>query len=155
MSSRQAPLVSQLADRVGQFVQTCASVVDTPPTTSSATAGEPSVDCGPSVTGSSRTASSSVETESAVFADPNGGPTSRTEVLEYGMTPEEYVHAVLERHDGRLKQRRFMDDYDWSSATVSRLLSDLEDQGAVERYRLGREKVVCLPDAAPRLPNAD
>ncbi|ELY67544.1 helix-turn-helix transcriptional regulator [Natrinema versiforme] len=81
--------------------------------------------------------------------DPDDGPTSRAEILEYGLTPEEYVRAVLVEHGGRLKQQRFIDRYGWSRATLSRLLSDLEDRDVVERYRIGREKVVCLPAAVP------
>lgn len=81
--------------------------------------------------------------------DPDDGPTSRAEILEYGLTPAEYVRAVLVDHGGRLKQQRFIDRYGWSRATLSRLLSDLEDRDVVERYRIGREKVVCLPAAVP------
>ncbi|WP_226480024.1 helix-turn-helix transcriptional regulator [Natrinema amylolyticum] len=83
------------------------------------------------------------------IVDPESGPTSRSDVLEYGVTPEEYVRAVLVEHGGRIKQRRFADRYGWAHATLSRLLSDLEERDVIDRYRLGREKVVCLPDAIP------
>ncbi|QCS41876.1 MarR family transcriptional regulator [Natrinema versiforme] len=81
--------------------------------------------------------------------DPDDGPTSRAEILEYGLTPAEYVRAVLVEHGGRIKQQRFIDRYGWSRATLSRLLSDLEGRDVVERYRIGREKIVCLPAAVP------
>lgn len=149
MSYRQAPLVSQLATRVDRFVRTCASVVEPPTTDSPGGTDEAPADRERGTTHYSRTAPSIEETELATLVDPDTGPTSRTEVLEHGLTPEEYVCVVLEHHDGRAKQCRFTNDYGWSPATVSRLLSDLEDRGAVERYRLGREKVVCLPDVAP------
>ncbi|ELY52581.1 helix-turn-helix transcriptional regulator [Natronolimnohabitans innermongolicus] len=80
--------------------------------------------------------------------DPETGPTSRSDILEYGCLPSQYVRAVLEEHGGRMKQRQFVERYGWSPSTLSELLSDLEDRGVVERYRLGREKVVCLPTAA-------
>ena len=83
----------------------------------------------------------------AALVDPDGGPTSRSEVLEYGVSPAEYVRAVVAEHGGRMKQRRFVDEYGWSASTVSRLLSELEDGGAIDRYRVGREKVVAVPGA--------
>lgn len=80
---------------------------------------------------------------------PSHWPTTHAEILEYGFTPEEYVRDVLSRNDGRLRQRRFVDDYGWAASTISRLLSELEERGRIVRYRLGREKVVCLPEAVP------
>ncbi|RZH67267.1 helix-turn-helix transcriptional regulator [Natrinema altunense] len=83
------------------------------------------------------------------LVDPDRGPTNRSELLEYGLTPAEYVRAVLIEHGGRIKQRRFAERYGWAHATLSRLLSELEERNVIDRYRLGREKVVCLPDAIP------
>lgn len=80
---------------------------------------------------------------------PSHWPTTHAEILEHGFTPEEYVRDVLSRNDGRLRQRRFVDDYGWAASTISRLLSELEERGRIVRYRLGREKVVCLPEAVP------
>lgn len=82
-------------------------------------------------------------------ANPSHWPTTHAEILEHGFTPEEYVRDVLSRNDGRLRQRRFVDDYGWAASTISRLLSELEERGRIVRYRLGREKVVCLPEAVP------
>ncbi|WP_245724130.1 helix-turn-helix transcriptional regulator [Natronorubrum texcoconense] len=78
--------------------------------------------------------------------DPETGPTSRGEILEYGLSPAAYVRAVVTEHGGRVKQCRFTDEYGWSSSTISRLLSDLEDRNVIERYRIGHEKVVQLPE---------
>ncbi|MCU4742825.1 helix-turn-helix transcriptional regulator [Natronoglomus mannanivorans] len=88
-------------------------------------------------------------TSSGPSDDPSHWPTTHAEILEYGSTPEEYVRDVLSRNDGRLRQRRFVDDYGWAASTISRLLSELEERGRIVRYRLGREKVVCLPEAVP------
>lgn len=85
------------------------------------------------------------DTSATALVDPDDGPTSRGEVIERGYSPAEYVRAVVVVHDGTVKQRQFADEYGWSAATISRLLSDLEDRGVIERYRLGREKIVCLP----------
>ena len=87
--------------------------------------------------------------------DPENGPTSRGEILEYGCTPADYVRAVLAEHGGRVKQRRFVDDYGWSPSTISRLLSDVEERGAIVRYRIGREKAVRLPDGTGESDGAD
>lgn len=65
--------------------------------------------------------------------------------------PAQYVRVVLTEHGGRLKQRRFVDEYGWSPSTISELLSSLEDDGAIERYRIGREKVIRLPDGEQQL----
>lgn len=73
-------------------------------------------------------------------------PTTRSEILDHGFTPAEYVRRVLREHGGQMRQRQFTDDYGWSPATSSRLLSKLESEGDVVRYRRGREKVVCLPE---------
>lgn len=73
-------------------------------------------------------------------------PTTREQIIECGLVPRTYVHRVLAEHGGRMKQCRFAEEYGWSASTISRLLSELEDEGAIERYRLGREKVVCLPE---------
>lgn len=86
----------------------------------------------------------------ADLLDPDNGPTSCSEILEHGCLPAQYVRAVLAEHGGRLKQRRFVDEYGWSPSTVSELLSTLEDDGAIERYRIGREKVIRLPDEERR-----
>lgn len=83
------------------------------------------------------------------IVDPDDGPTSRGDLVAYGLTPAEYVRAVLVEHGGRIKQHRFADRYGWSAASLSRLLTELEDEGVIARYRVGREKVVCLPEAVP------
>ena len=87
----------------------------------------------------------------AALLDPATGPTCQGEILEHGCVPAQYVRAVLAEHGGRLKQRRFVDEYGWSPSTVSELLSTLEDDGVIERYRIGREKVIRLPDEEQRL----
>ncbi|ADB61702.1 hypothetical protein Htur_2831 [Haloterrigena turkmenica DSM 5511] len=87
----------------------------------------------------------------AALLDPATGPTSQSEILEHGCMPAQYVRAVLTEHGGRLKQRRFVDDYGWSPSTISELLSSLEDDGVIERYRIGREKVIRLPDEERQL----
>lgn len=71
-------------------------------------------------------------------------------LLERGLTREEYVCEILAEHDGRLRQQRIKEYTGWSAASVSRLLGRMEDEGTITRFRIGNEKVVCVPDADPR-----
>lgn len=77
-------------------------------------------------------------------------PFSRETVLaRTGMTPEECVLELVERRDGRMRQSAVVEVTGWSPATVSRILSDMEDAGSIVRFRLGPGKVVFLPEHAP------
>lgn len=71
-------------------------------------------------------------------------------LLERGLTREEYVLEILDEHDGRLRQQRIKEYTGWSPASVSRLLGRMEDAERITRFRIGNEKVVCVPDADPR-----
>lgn len=72
-------------------------------------------------------------------------------LYEAGLEPREFVRRLVEEEGGHVKQQAFTDYTDWSEATVSRVLSDLEDEGLIARVEVGREKVVCLPEERPRL----
>jgi hypothetical protein len=75
---------------------------------------------------------------------------SKTElVAETGVSPRDYLRAVLEAHDGRLSQRDMCEHTGWSSSTISCLLGQMDDRGDVVQIRLGRETLVFLPDAVP------
>lgn len=65
------------------------------------------------------------------------------------LTNEELVRKLLSQHGGRMKQTQIVESTDWSKAKVSRVLSELEDQGVVERIRIGRENVVDLDEELP------
>lgn len=73
---------------------------------------------------------------------------SSDERREVRSSTERIVRAV-EDHEGRVEQARIVSKLDLSPATVSRRLTDLEAAGRVVRYRVGRGKVVCLPDRVP------
>lgn len=66
-----------------------------------------------------------------------------------GMTPAEFVHLFVRANGGRVKQKTLNTCLPWSKATVSRYLDTLEDDDVVERVTIGREKIVCLPEAVP------
>jgi len=70
-------------------------------------------------------------------------PTGR----EYDLvTNESQVIDVLEQHDGQLKQADIVEALDWSKSKTSRVLSEMADDGAIEKIRLGRENVIRLPE---------
>lgn len=73
------------------------------------------------------------------------------------LTKEEEICRLLREHAGRMKQSQLVEKTDWSQATVSRLLTRLEQEGAVTKLRVGRENIVELrdPDSAERHGAAD
>lgn len=75
---------------------------------------------------------------------------SQADIVQHvGLTPREFVIAVLHRHDGHVPQQAFTRYTDLSESSLSRLLGDLEADEQVERVQLGRQKVVCLPGKIP------
>lgn len=91
----------------------------------------------------------------AVTPDPSEdvGPTSAETpydvLLNLGLTESEFVLELLEAHDGKLPQQAFVEQLDWSKSKVSRLLSDIEDDGRIVRVSIGQEKIVYTRDRAP------
>lgn len=61
---------------------------------------------------------------------------------------EDRVRRLVENRGGRVKQATISATTEWSEAKVSRLLSSMEDAGEIDRYRVGREKVVTLCESA-------
>ena len=62
------------------------------------------------------------------------------------LSNEERVLALLEQHDGRLKQKKVAETLDWSAAKTSQVVGTLREDGEVETFRIGRENVLTLPD---------
>ena len=61
-------------------------------------------------------------------------------------TDEDRVLAALEAEDGRMRQSELADELDWSPSKASRVLSDMADDGEIEKLRIGRENVIDLVD---------
>lgn len=59
------------------------------------------------------------------------------------------VLLLIERQGGRVRQRQIVEQVEWSKAKVSRLLSELEEEGVIRKVRLGRENLVCLESRYP------
>ncbi|MDY6818423.1 MAG: binary toxin-like calcium binding domain-containing protein [Halobacteriales archaeon] len=65
------------------------------------------------------------------------------------LTNEDRVVALLEDHGGRLEQSEIVEETEWSKATVSRILSRMEEAEQIEKISVGRGNIIALPDAAP------
>ncbi len=61
------------------------------------------------------------------------------------VTDEERVLNLLDAGE-RVKQTEIRDELEWSDSKTSRVLSNLEDEGLIEKLRLGRENVVRRAD---------
>lgn len=65
------------------------------------------------------------------------------------LTREEQVEEILGAAEGYVWQSDIVAETEWSAAKASRTLSDMEEDGQITRYRIGRRKIVCLPDQEP------
>jgi uncharacterized membrane protein len=65
------------------------------------------------------------------------------------LTDEERVVDLLKSSGGRMRQSRIVERTDWSKSKVSMLLSEMEEEGAVHKLRVGRENVISLPGFEP------
>lgn len=67
----------------------------------------------------------------------------------------ECIHRILEKKGGRVYQTDVVKATDWSKAKVSRLLGEMEQRGEVDRFKVGRKKVVCYPQHLPECAKTD
>lgn len=88
-----------------------------------------------------RTASSA-DTDNPPMAE-SSQPTPPT------ITDEERVLRYLRPHGGRMRQGDLVECTEWSKSKMSRLLSDMEAEGTINRTQIGREKIVALPGHEP------
>lgn len=95
-----------------------------------------------------RSRSGEAETGTAGEADTNAVGKAETDTDEMPdlATDEDRVIAALDAEDGRMKQSELADRLDWSPSKTSRVLSDMADEGSVEKLRIGRENVIDLAD---------
>jgi hypothetical protein len=62
------------------------------------------------------------------------------------LSNEEQVLRFLSSSGGRAKQQDLVAALDWTEARTSQVVSGMEEDGAVEKFRIGRENVLKLPD---------
>jgi hypothetical protein len=62
------------------------------------------------------------------------------------LSDEERIERLLEQNGGRMKQANIVKETGWSNAKVSQLLSAMDDEGRIDKLRLGRENLISFPD---------
>lgn len=65
------------------------------------------------------------------------------------LSNEERVVHFLEERGGRAKQQEIVDGLGWTDAKTSQVISGMASEEQVEKFRIGRENVVKLPDDDP------
>jgi len=65
------------------------------------------------------------------------------------LTNEERVARLLDENGGRMLQSDMVEAADWSKATVSRVLTTMEEAGEVTRVDIGRGNLVARPGDEP------
>jgi uncharacterized membrane protein len=81
--------------------------------------------------------------------DPGDEPTEEQPndgIDEELLSDEERVERLLSMNGGRMKQANIVKETDWSNAKVSQLLSSMEDEGRIDKLRIGRENLISFPD---------
>ena len=68
------------------------------------------------------------------------------EIDETLLSDEERVTRMLEANGGRMKQANIVKETGWSNAKVSQLLSSMDEDGQIDKLRIGRENLITLPD---------
>jgi len=58
----------------------------------------------------------------------------------------ERVRELVASNEGRMKQAAIAEELDWTAAKTSRVVNGMQDDGALDVFRIGRENVVALPD---------
>ncbi|MFB6282463.1 MAG: helix-turn-helix transcriptional regulator [Halobacteria archaeon] len=70
------------------------------------------------------------------------GDAADTEVIK----DSEVVLRILDAEGGEMKQKTLVEETDWSQSKVSQVTSGLEDQGEIEKLRMGRENIIRFPE---------
>ncbi|APX96515.1 helix-turn-helix transcriptional regulator [Natronorubrum daqingense] len=65
------------------------------------------------------------------------------------LTDEDRVMKLIRENGGRMKQVDIVDETGWSKSKVSMLLSEMEDDGAISKLRVGRENIISLEGFEP------
>ena len=65
------------------------------------------------------------------------------------LTDEDRVVNLIRENGGRMKQVHIVEETGWSKSKVSMLLSDMEEEGAISKLRVGRENIISLDGYEP------
>ena len=77
------------------------------------------------------------------------GDDALAEAGEELLTDGERIRRLLLQSGGQMRQTALVSELPWSSSTVSRKLTELEERGEVSRIQVGRGKVVFYPGNEP------
>jgi hypothetical protein len=94
---------------------------------------------GPPSDGGDSTGSGSVPSDERITSEGAEAPTDL-------LSNEERVEQYLESVGGRAKQQEIVEALDWTEAKTSQVLSDMTESDTIEKFRIGRENVVKIPD---------
>lgn len=62
------------------------------------------------------------------------------------LSDEERVLKLLEANGGRMKQQDLLEMVEWSRTKTSDVVNEMHKDGQIEKFRLGRENVIAMPD---------
>lgn len=65
------------------------------------------------------------------------------------LTDEERLLAAIHMANGRIWQSMLCEELDWEKSKVSRQLTQLQAEGKISKYRVGRQNAICLPEHEP------
>ena len=94
-------------------------------------------------------AAASGDSDGTATNDPADGPETVAEPTPEPLTDEDRVLSLLRRHGGRMKQSQIVAETEWSKAKVSRLLSAMTEDGAIDKLSIGRENIISLDGQQP------
>jgi len=80
------------------------------------------------------------DTDEGAQADADDG------IDEELLSDEERVERLIEDNGGRMKQAAIVQETGWSNAKVSQLLSAMDEEGRIDKLRIGRENLISFPD---------
>jgi len=91
-------------------------------------------------------AGKTADTVAGEHSGSTGEPQDSAEIDEELLSDEERVERLLEQNGGRMKQADIVEETGWSNAKVSQLLSAMEEEGQIDKLRIGRENLISFPD---------
>lgn len=65
------------------------------------------------------------------------------------LTDDDRVYNLLRENGGQMKQVNIVEETDWSKSKVSRVLSRMEEDGKINKLRMGRGNTIYLDGAEP------
>ena len=99
-----------------------------------------------------RTFRSADESERGAPAAESGDGATKPEAVRMptdALTDEERVLDLIGERGGRIRQSVIVEETGWSKSKVSRVLSRMADEGAIEKITIGRENLIAHPDEVP------